>query len=255
MNLCTDELLLRLVDASRISSITYLSRQPVNAPLGLGHITSNLKSNHGLAEEVLMDKPDLVLAGAYSTTTAVSLLRKLGVNVVTFAPEADFDDMRANIRKMGALVGEPARAEQVIADFDRRLGALQARLPPGDMPIFADIGVNNYVAGSGTFYARVVNAGGYRTIGEALGLAGYGNVPLEQILRSKPALISTSTPWANPPSLATLALRHPALQKIIATTPQIVIPERYTTCGAPSVLGAVELLVKARETAEGTTPQ
>ena len=44
----------------------------------------------------------------------------------------------------------------------------------------------------------------------------------------------------------TATLRHPALRDMVDQTPQITIPERYTTCGAPSVLGAVELLVNAR---------
>lgn len=249
MNLCTDELLMRLVDPSRIASITYLSQQPVNASLGLGHITSRLKINHGLAEEVLMQKPDLVLAGSFSATAATAMLRRLGLTIVTFEPENTFDDMRANIRKMGAAVGEPERAEEVIAEFDTRLAALQAQIPPGELPIFADIGVNNYVAGSDTMYAYVVRAGGYRTLGEALGFSGYRNVSLEQLLRIKPALISTSTPWTNPPSISTMALRHPALLDLVSHTPQITIPERYTTCGAPSVLGAVELLVEARKAA------
>jgi iron complex transport system substrate-binding protein len=247
MNLCTDELLMRIVDPSRIASISYLSLQPLNAPLGLGEIASKLKVNHGLAEEVLMSKPDLIVAGSFSTMAATALLRKLGQNVVTFDPEADFDDMRANIRKMGEAVGEPQRAEQVIADFDTRLAELQAELPPGEKPVFADIGVNNFMAGRDTLFAHVVNAGGWQTLGESLGYSGFTNIPLEQLLQTQPALVSTATPWSNPPSMATQNLRHPALRALVARTPQIAIPERYTTCGAPSALGAVELLVEARK--------
>jgi len=47
--------------------------------------------------------------------------------------------------------------------------------------------------------------------------------------------------------MATQNLRHPILRELMAETPQIVIPERFTTCGAPSVLGAIELLVEARK--------
>jgi iron complex transport system substrate-binding protein len=250
MNLCTDELLMRLVDPSRIASISYLSRQPVNAPLGLGHIASKLPANHGLAEEILAHEPDLVLTGAYSATAAAAMLRRLGVPVLTFTPETDFDDMRANIRKLGAAVGEPGRAERVISDFNDRLAELQARLPKTDAnvatPIFSSIGVNNYIAGRDTLYANIVNAGGYRTLGEALGFSGYRNVSLEQILQVEPALLSTATPWTTPPSLSTLGLSHPALRALKSGTPGITIPERYITCGAPSVLGAVELLVETR---------
>ncbi len=247
MNLCTDELLMRLVEPERIASISYLSQQKLNAPLGLDEVASKLKVNHGLAEEVLMAKPDLIVAGQFSTMAATAMLRKLGHEVVTFEPEQDFDDMRANIRKMGAAVGEPERAERVIAEFDARLTELQAELPPGDKPVFADIGVNNFMAGRDTLFAHVVNAGGYRTLAETLGYSGFRNISLEEMLKVRPALVSTATPWSNPPSMATQNLRHPILRKLVAETPQIAIPERFTTCGAPSVLGAVELLVEARK--------
>lgn len=247
MNLCTDELLMRIVDPSRIASITYLSQQPINAPLGLDAIASKLKVNHGLAEEVLMQDPDLILAGRFTSTTAVSLLRRIGYKVVIFDPENTLDDMRANIRKLGEAVGEPARAEQIINDFDAKLAVLQKQIPPGEKPVFADIGVNNFIAGENTLYTHVVNAGGYRTLGQALGFEGFRNVPLEEILSTEPALISTATPWTSPPSMSTMALRHPALRAMVENTPQVTIPERYTTCGAPSVLGAVEILVAARK--------
>lgn len=250
INLCTDELLMRIVDPSRIASITYLSKQPINAPLGLGDITSRLKVNHGLAEEVLLQEPDLILAGRYSATTAVSLLRRLGYKIITFDPELTLDDMRANIRKLGEAVGESARAEQVIADFDTRLAQLQAEIPADEKPVFADIGVNNYIAGENTLYTHIVNAAGYRTLGQALGFEGFRYVSLEQILSVEPALMSAATPWTNPPSMSTLALGHPALRKRMNDIPQVTIPERYTTCGAPSALGAVEILVNARMSAE-----
>lgn len=247
MNLCTDELLMRIVDPSRIASITYLSQQPINAPLGLAAIASKLKVNHGLAEEVLMQDPDLILAGRFTSTTAVSLLRRIGYKIIIFDPENTIDDMRANIRKLGEAVGEIDRAEKIIADFDASLTALQQQIPPGEKPVFADIGVNNYIAGKNTLYTHIVNAGGYQTLGQALGFEGFRNVPLEEILSTNPALISTATPWTSPPSVSTMALRHPALQAMVEKTPQVTIPERYTTCGTPSMIGAVEILVAARK--------
>lgn len=247
MNLCTDELLMRIVAPARIAAITHLSQQPVNAPLGLDAIASKLAVNHGLAEEVIALKPDLILAGSFTTSTATALLRRLGYTVLIFEPENSFDDMRANIRKLAAATGDTAKAEQIIADFDTRLAALQARIPDDRRPIFADIGVNNYITGDNTLYAEVVNGAGYRTLGQALGFSGYRTVALEQILTVRPALMSTATPWTSPPSLSTMALGHPALRAMTARTPHVEIPERYTTCGAPSLLGAIEILVEARE--------
>lgn len=255
MNLCTDELLMRLVEPERIASISFLSHQPLNAPLGLDEVAHKLKANHGLAEEVLMEKPDLIVTGTFTTAAATALLRRSGQNVVAFEPENNFDDLRANIRKMGDITGEQARAEELVREFDTKLAALQAQLPAGEKPVFADIGVNNYLAGKDTFYAYVVNAGGWRTLAETLGYSGFHNLPLEELLRARPALVSTATPWANPPSMSTENLQHPALRNLLAGIPRVAIPERYTTCGTPSVLGAVELLVEARKAHAKSTPQ
>ena len=212
MNLCTDELLMRIVDPSRIASITYLSQQAINGPLGLDAVASKLKINHGLAEEVLMQEPDLILAGRFTSATAVNLLRKLGYNIVVFDPENTLDDMRANIRKLGEAVGSTARAEEIIVNFDKRLAHLQAQIPPGDKPVFADIGVNNFIAGENTLYTHIVNASGYRTLGQALGFDGFRNVPLEEVLSTKPALISTATPWTSPPSMSTMLRRRAPIE-------------------------------------------
>jgi hypothetical protein len=46
--------------------------------------------------------------------------------------------------------------------------------------------------------------------------------------------------------MSTRNLHHPALQRIVDATPNVVIPERFTVCGTPAVMGAIELLVAER---------
>lgn len=247
MNLCTDQLLMRLVEPERIASISFLSFEPGETPAELQPILKQLRQNRGLAEQVLMLKPDLILAGQYSTLTTTPLLQKLGYKVVLFSPDNSFGDMRANIRKLGEAVGEQARAEKMIADFDRDLAALRAGLPSGPMPVYADIGVNNWMAGRGTLSTEVANAGGFRTLGETVGYDGYRSIPLEQLVRHAPDLISSSSGYANPPSMATQALGHPLIRDMIAKSQTIELASRYTTCANPSSLDAVRLLVEARK--------
>lgn len=250
LNLCTDELLMQMVEPERIASITFLSRATGAGPPDLQPLISRLHANRGLAEEVLMLKPDLVLVGAYSSRQTTELLTKLGFNIVAFTPESDLDDVRDNIRRMGDAVGEPERASQMIEDFDERLANLAARLPPDgqddEPPVYADIGVNNWMAGKGTLTASIVRAGGFRTLGEAAGFEGYRNIPLEQLVRASPALVSTPTQWTSPPSLSTDALRHPALKSLAQRAHRIQIPDRLFACGSPYSLDAVEILVEAR---------
>src|SRR5215475_3641278 len=72
LNLCTDELVLRLADPANIASVTWLARTSGNVPdlVGKAHI------NHGLAEEIVPLDPDLILAGIYTTRAAVAMLKR-----------------------------------------------------------------------------------------------------------------------------------------------------------------------------------
>lgn len=245
LNLCTDELLMLIVPPERIVSISYLSHEPQTRPAYLGEIVDRIPSNRGLAEEVIMTAPDLVVTGTFSTRPTVALLRSLGYRVVDFAPENDFDDMRANIRLMGEITGETARAEAVITDLDRRLSRLTSDLPT-DAPIYADLRANNSVAGADTLAAAITNAGGFRTLGETLGFSGQRQVSLEQVVLSDPDLISLGSDRMQPPSMATESPMHPALRHLAERTERVEIPARLWTCGSPGALEAAEILAEAR---------
>ncbi|MDZ4761116.1 MAG: ABC transporter substrate-binding protein [Alphaproteobacteria bacterium] len=246
MNLCTDQLLMRMVEPERIVSISYLSEKHGATPPELASVLSRMTYNRGLAEEVLMMRPDLVLAGAYSTLTTVPLLRRVGIDVAVFQPENSFEDMRANIRKLGNAVGEPARAEAMIASFDTQLANLTARIPPGEPPVYADISANYNVAGRDTLFAAIVHAGGFRTLGETLGFLGFRDVSLEDLAAMRPDLVSLNRSDLGSPSLSTEALNHPVLRRLIRDLPQLDIPASYTVCANPLTLEAVRLLVDAR---------
>lgn len=247
LNLCTDQMLMMLVEPERIASISFLSLQNERTPPELREAASGLPVNHGLAEEVLLQEPDLVLAGTYTARPAVGLLRRMGVQVEDFEPEMSFDDMRTNLLRMGELVGETEKAKAIIADFDAELAALKEQAGAiEDMPVFADIDVNNWLAGSGTLSAEIVHAGGYRTLAETLGVVGHQNVPLELLVTTDPDLMALETPWSDPPSLATNGLQHPALRRMAAARDVVDMPERFTICATPYSLEGARLLARQR---------
>jgi iron complex transport system substrate-binding protein len=247
-NLCTDQILLRLVEPERIASLTYLSwERDATAPEFLP-ILRRVPQNHGLAEEVLMLNPDLVVGGSFSARFSNSLMQRLGKHVVLFDSEASFEDWYANIRKMGDAVGEPQRAEAMIAGFKARLAAMQAEIPPGEPPIYASLTVNNWMPGKDTLYTAVVNAGGFRTAGETLGYSGYRAIPLEQLIQMDIALISTGRDRNAPPSLARSSLQHPLLRMMAdRALARVEIPARYIVCPTPDTLNMVRELVDARK--------
>jgi iron complex transport system substrate-binding protein len=245
MNQCTDLLLLMLVDPERIASISFVSGMAQWTPPEYADVIRRLPKNRGLAEEVLALKGDLVVTERFNNQQTVQLLRRLGYTVAEFDVETGFKDIRANILRMGDLVGEPARARSIVAAFDARLAALRAKVPPRS-GVFADVGVNGWMSGDGTLMAEVANAAGYRTLGQTMGVAGFRNLTLEQIVAAKPDVIALSNAWTSPPSEATNALRHPAFRDLARTAKVVDIPDRLTICGSPATLDAVELIANAR---------
>jgi iron complex transport system substrate-binding protein len=245
MNQCTDLLLLMLVEPERIASLSFVSGQPQWTPPQYANVIKRLPTNRGLAEEVLALKGDLVVTESFNNRQTVQLLRRLGYKVAEFDAETGFKDIRANILKMGELVGESARAKEIVVAFDVRLAALRARAPakPG---VFADVGVNGWMSGDATLMSDVANAAGYRTLGQSMGVAGFGNLTLEQIVAAKPDVIALSNAWTSPPSESTNALQHPAFRGLAKTAKIVDIPDRLTICGSPSTLDAVEMIANAR---------
>lgn len=246
MNQCTDLLLLMLVEPERIASISFVSGQPQWMPPEFAGEIKRLPANRGLSEEVLALKGDLVVTESFNNQQTVQLLRRLGYKVAEFDAETGFKDIRANIIRMGDLVGEQARAEAIVAAFDARLASLRARAQVR-AGIVADIGVNGWMSGNGSLMADVANAAGYQTLGQAMGITGFSNLTLEQIVSAKPDVIALSNAWTTPPSEATNALRHPALRELEKTATMVNVPDRLTICGSPFTLDAVEMLINARK--------
>lgn len=50
--------------------------------------------NEGLAEEIYLMQPDLVLAGSFTSRATVEMLQRLGVRVELFEPIYGLDDPR-----------------------------------------------------------------------------------------------------------------------------------------------------------------
>ena len=245
MNQCTDLLLLMLVKPDRIASISFVSRQPQWTPPEFATEIAHLPINHGGAEKILTLRPDLVVTASFSETQTVKTLRRLGYPVAEFDAENSFQDIRANIRKMGALVGETARADQIVAAFDARLAHIKAQAPKHG-GVFADVGVNGWMSGGGTLMAEAANAAGYQTLGQKLGVQGFANLSLEQIIAAHPDVVAMSNAWTHPPSEATDALRHPAFKALSETATFVDIPDRLTVCGSPDILDAVDMIAHAR---------
>lgn len=240
MNLCTDQLAMLLASGGQLVSVSYLAGDATVSVLA-GEAGA-FALNHGQAEEIFLMQPDLVLTSTYTTRATADILKRLGFRVEEFPPESSFDDIRANVRRMGALLGRQARAEELLGAMDAALADIPAR--SADAPTVALYYANQITSGRNTLAGDVVNRAGLINMGEKLGLDGTQKLSLEQLVMAKPDLIATHTAYPAP-ALANDAQVHPAFRAALQGKNPIDIPDKYWICGGPFTVEAVKLLSDA----------
>lgn len=239
MNLCTDQLAMLMAGPGQLYSVSYLASDQGSS--ALANQAGAYVVNHGLAEEIFLMQPDLVIAGTYTTRTTVALLRRLGFRVEEFAPENSFDDIRASLTRMGEILGRQQRAAELVAELDAGLALLAAtRTPDKTVALYY---ANSYTSGSGTLADAIVKASGLTNIGDKLGLTGTTKLPLELLLLANPDIVVDGDNHYAKPALAQENFVHPAYQALSGQ--KLAVPSKYTICGAPFTLEAVRLLEDA----------
>lgn len=244
LNLCTDQLLLMLVDRSRIASVSYWAVKPDASYMA--EEAAGLPINHGLAEEIVPLQPDLVIAGRYTDTGSINLLRRLGYRVEIVEVPTSLTETAAHIREVANLVGEPEAGEALLARMQQRMDRLQkkaASRPPRLAAVYAPNGIS---AGRGTLIDEMLHMAGLRNLAAERGMQGYGHLPLEQLLAARPDVLVLDSPTtSNRDSLAHHYLQHPALARGLAHTVRVDLPPRLSVCVGPMVVDALERLVDA----------
>lgn len=248
LNVCVDQLLLLLVDHRRIAALTQFAtdRDWSNMP----GAAKGFPTTHGRAEEVMPLMPDLVIGGEYSAPETIALLRRVGQRVEVMRLANSIDGVRAGMRWVGKIVGEPEKAEALVSELDRRLAAVAAAVPPGPRPVLAFYNTSGFTAEPGTLADDVIRAAGFDNLAGRLGLRIGGRLSLEQMAIARvDALIAIDTSETSA-SRAVETVQHPALARLAATKPFAAIPGRLWTCETPFVAEAAERLARLRTDVE-----
>ena len=242
INLCVDQLAILVAADGQLRSVTNLAFEERGA--ALADRASSFVPNNGSAEEVLLMEPDLVLAGAYTTRATVELLRRLGFRVEEFEPASSFDDVRANLRRMGELLGRGDRAEELVSELDRGLGEV-ADAFGSVRPLGTLYSANSFTSGRGTLADAILTAAGFDNVASGLGISGVGKLPLELLVMIEPDLIVAGRPWSDAPALADENLAHPALAGMRSTIAATF--NAHWVCGGPFTSDAVRELARIRD--------
>jgi len=244
LNVCTDQLAMLIAGEGQLHSVSYMAQLPEASMLH--EEAARYPVNHGLAEEVFLMQPDLVLTGTFTTRATTALLRRLGFRIEEFPPETSFDDVRENMLRLGRLLGRDARAAELVAALDRGLAGGAAGATG---KLVATYSANSYTSGGGSLAGAVIEAAGLKNLGARLGIAGAGYLSLESLVLANPDLVAVDGREYDAPALAVENFVHPAFRRVAGDTKLVNVPARSWLCGGPFNLEAVRIL---RAAAEGT---
>jgi iron complex transport system substrate-binding protein len=152
--------------------------------------------------------------------------------------------VRLSVRAVAAAVGEGAKGEALVADFDRRLSALAA--PAGPLSTAVIYQVGGTISGPGSLADAVLAAAGFRNMAVAYRLTRGGQVPLESLVAKPPDLLVLASNAEEYRTALADNLRHPIIRLLRQRDASLELPWRYWLCGTPHIADAFEQLVQAR---------
>lgn len=228
LNLCADQLLIALADRGQIAGVTQLATD--RAMSAAAAEARGLRPTRGDAEDVLAIAPDLILAAPGPDR------RTVAPHAVVIVPPANsLEEIFAQIAKVAAAVGHPARGTALIARM--RADLAQVR-PVGSGAVAAYYQRRGYMTGAGTLVDEMMARLGLVNLAETLGKAPLARLSLEELVAARPDFLIVEADAARAADEGSAMLRHPALAGI----PRLIVPEAWTVCGGPAYVRAVRTL-------------
>ena len=238
MNVCTDELLVPLADPEQIVGLSRFSRAArMNKDAPRFRILS------GGAEDLLVLKPDAVVASLFDKRSTRELLKANEVHVVEFSVPRNIDEVKAQIREMGAIAGHPDRAATEVARLDAALARARQAVG-GKHHRVLQLSRRGWVDGSNSFMGSLLTETGLVNAAGELGFTSGGFASLETIVNLKPDLLVVSQTDGIARDEGHAFLLHPALERFYPPEKRIVIPEALTECGSVMLADALDVLVQ-----------
>jgi iron complex transport system substrate-binding protein len=240
MNVCTDQLLLSLADPAQIVGLSRYSRDAWQSFAAADARRYPILS--GGAEDILVLKPDIVVASLFDKRSTRELLKAQGLHLAEFSVPRNLGEVKAQIREMGEIVGHPDRAEAEIVRLDAAMARARQAVTDKHYSVLP-LSRRGWVSGRDSLVSSLLTETGLFNAASDLGVATGGFAPLEAIVNAKPDFLLVSEAGDRAEDDGRAFLLHPALERFYPPSKRIVIPERLTVCGGVMLADALDVLV------------
>jgi len=179
MNLCTDQLLISLADPGQILGLSRYEGGRFKSFAVEG--AEQFRVLSGGAEDVLLLHPDVVVASQYDKRSTRELLKEKGLHLAEFAVPRNLDEVRAQIREMGDLVGHPDRATAEVSRLDDAIARARKAVSQHHYKVLP-LSQRGWVSGSDSLLSSLLAETGLFNAAGDLGIAFGGYASLEAIV-------------------------------------------------------------------------
>lgn len=249
INLCADQLIMLLAEPQQILALSSLSREASGSYF-------HQKAKHypqaePLAEDILPLAPDIVLTGPYTSRYTLSLLDELGIRVESLSIANSIEAMLNNVVLVGSLLNQQERANTIREQALSRQEYIRQRVSELEkestrVPRAVVYDANGYTVGDETLRGEAMKLAGWHNVALDKGIASYGVIALEELIRMKPDALIESPYSAETYSRGQWLTHHPALRSAGLDPLIIKIPSSQTICAGPWTLDVIEKLLDAR---------
>jgi iron complex transport system substrate-binding protein len=240
MNLCTDQLLISLADPEQILGLSRYARERFES--FAADDARRFRILSGGAEDILLFHPDVVVASLYDKRSTRELLKEKGLHLAEFAVPRNLDEVKAQIREMGDLVGHPDRASAEVSRLDDAIAQSRSVVSQHRYKVLP-LSRRGWVAGSDSLLSSLLAETGLFNAAGDLGITFGGYASLEAIVNLKPDFIVVADASERAEDDGHAFLLHPALERLYPPSRRIVIPDRLTVCGGVMIADALDRLV------------
>jgi iron complex transport system substrate-binding protein len=239
MNVCSDQLLLTLADPEQILGLSRFSRDGWQS--WAADRARRYPVLSGGAEDVLVAKPDIVVASLFDKRSTRELLKANGLHLAEFTVPRTLDEVKDQIREMGEVVQHPDRARVEIVRLDAAIARARQAATDKHYRVLP-LSRRGWVSGRDSLVSSLLTETGLLNPAGELGVAFGGFASLEAIISLKPDFILVSEAGDRAEDDGRAFLLHPALERFYPPEKRIVIPERLTVCGGVMLAEALDVL-------------
>ncbi len=233
LDFCADQFVIKLADRASIVAVS---------PDATRDFSFMRKEAKGLvqarpdAETILALKPDIVFRSYGGGPQMVPFLEQAGIQVHQIGWGEDFAAVRSNVREAATALGQKARGEAVVADFDRRL----ANLKPAPQVSALYVTPGGVTTGPGSLVDRMMGKAGLVNFQTQ---EGWNPLPLERLATERPAMVVTAFFTAQSPHQDYWSqARHPLVRQILADLPVARLDGGATACSGWFMVDAMEVM-------------